>query len=207
MSRRGNGIEQTSQQRQRNHGGLIDDHDIVGQWVVGVMTETNRTGPIAEESMDRARFGIEQTIGEHCSTIEWKLPHQCSRRGNGFTHTGRGLTGWRGEGDAQIGVRVKQHGEKGSDGVGLARARSADDDREGTIEAATHCGPLFSRQLHLFEELLGTRRERAGSGRGGTLEHLLRDAGLEIAIALQIQEIAVQYEGTADGVGGEITLE
>ena len=56
------GFQQPRHQPQRHHRALVDDHDVVGETVAGVVAEATRPG--SQEPVDGARLQLEQLLSE-----------------------------------------------------------------------------------------------------------------------------------------------
>ena len=175
------------------------------QWIDAIVAEAGGVGDGAEQPMDGAGLGPGELLGEGRRALERQRRETRCRRGDGLAHASGGLAGGRGQGDAQRflgGCVVEQRHEERGDGVGLAGSRTTDDDGEGPGESAVDGAALLGREGEIVQQL----RETLGIGRDGN-EHGLFDPGgdvggdlrLEHAIALEIEEIAAQDQGSVGG--------
>ena len=107
-------LDEPRHQRQRDHRGLVDDHDVVRQAVAAIVAEAAvRAGPPAEQAVQRARLDVLQAGGAH-------------RVGQ----PGGGDGGRRRERDQRVRLLLEQQRDDVGDGRGLPGAGTAGDDRE-----------------------------------------------------------------------------
>ena len=195
------GLGEPGHQRERDHRGLVDDHDVVGEAVAAVVAEAAvGAGLPAEQAVERRGLELEQPRADRVVDVE-----SCRLRVDGLGEPGGGLAGRGGECD-QRGRRARgerlllEQRDDAGDGRRLAGARAAGHDREASQHGRG------GRLLLLGVGILALEQPGDPGGEdvhphgdvGGAGERLEvgRDLLLLAPVAVEVERAADELQGT-----------
>ncbi len=172
-------VEEPPQQGQVDHGALVDDDQVVGQGVRSIVAEPP-VGQPAEQSVQRRR-------------LRWVVEHAGHRVGE----SRGGFARRRCERDSGPGVPrgrlLPDRPQQLRDRPGLAGPGSAEQEGDGALG-----GGADRRALRVGGQWVDAGIDvgdtRRGHGTARAVEHVVQHRVLVVAVALEVEAIAVQHE-------------
>ena len=197
-------LHQPRHERERDHRGLVDDDDVVGQAVAAVVAEAAvAVGAPAEEPVQRRRLGGEELRADGVADVEpgGLLVH-------GLLQAGGRLARRRREGDERLGVARRrgllgQESDDPRDGRRLAGAGAPGDDGEAMLHGG-RARLALALVVHVGEEPgqplgEGLLVDVVG-GRGAEGLQVGGDLALLAPVAVEVQRGADQSQRSALGL-------